>query len=42
MIIDIVNSPAYESKRSGYLKRRTELIDTARDTTKTAEERNKS
>jgi hypothetical protein len=42
MIIDIVNSPAYESKRSGYLKRRTELIDTARDTTKTAEERNKA
>lgn len=42
MVIDIVNSPAYTSKRDGYIKRRAELIDDARDTTKTAEERNKS
>lgn len=42
MVIDIVNSPAYASKRDGYIKRRAELIDDARNTTKTAEERNKS
>ena len=42
MVIDIVNSPAYTSKRDGYIKRRAELIDDARNTTKTAEERNKS
>lgn len=42
MVIDIVNSPAYASKRDGYIKRRAELIDDARNITKTAEERNKS
>lgn len=42
MVIDIVNSPAYTSKRDGYIKRRAELIDNARNITKTAEERNKS
>lgn len=42
MVIDIVNSPAYASKRDGYIKRRAELIDGARNITKTAEERNKS
>lgn len=42
MVINIVNSPAYASKRDGYIKRRAELIDDARNITKTAEERNKS
>ena len=42
MVIDIVNSPVYASKRDGYIKRRAELIDDARNITKTAEERNKS